>query len=55
MQLSNLAELQALPQPEFTKFFNWLPARTQILIRGGLVAWQDVLPEWYGKYKEVTA
>lgn len=52
MESSNLTELKALPEAEFQAFFKWLPARTQILIRGGMVAWQDVLPEWYGKYKE---
>lgn len=50
-----LTELEALPKPEFDTFFKWLPARTQILLRGGMVDWHNVLPEWYIKFKEITA
>jgi len=41
--------LEQLPEEEFQEFFVKLPGRTQMLLKGGLVDWRDVLPEWYIK------
>ena len=44
-----LSILKAMPEPEFQKFFKGLPARVQLIIKGGLANWRQVLPEWYIK------
>jgi len=48
MTISNaLKILEKMPEDKFQSFFKSLPLRTQILIRGGLADWQEVLPKWY--------
>ena len=42
-----LAKLEAMPEAEFQAFFKSLPARVQLIVRGGLSNWREVLPEWY--------
>lgn len=49
---SMLLELEALPETEFQAFFAWLPERVRLLVRGRVVDWREVLPEWYAKYKD---
>lgn len=44
-----LSRLEAMPEPEFQKFFKGLPARVQLCVRGGMVDWRRVLPQWYIK------
>lgn len=46
-----MKKLTELSDEEFNKFFDQLPLRVQILIKGKLVAWQEVLPEYYKLYK----
>lgn len=41
--------LETLPEDKFQAFFQSLPARVQLLVRGGLVDWREVLPQWYIK------
>ena len=42
-----LTILTDMPETEFQAWFKTLPARVRLCCRGGLVNWQDVLPEWY--------
>jgi len=50
--MTNMTQkLTELSDEEFNKFFDQLPLRVQILIKGKLVAWQEVLPEYYKLYK----
>ena len=44
-----LEVLIALPEDKFQSFFNTLPFRVQLLCKGGLVDWMEVLPQWYIK------
>lgn len=45
-------ELETITDAEFSAFFNWLPARTQLLVRGGMLDWRsDTMKDWYEKYK----
>lgn len=45
--------LENMPDDAFSEFLGSLPMRTQLCVKGGLVDWRDVLPEWYIKIKEV--
>jgi len=45
--------LEEMPEEEFQKFFKSLPYRVQLLCQGGLVAWKEVLPQWYVKSQSV--
>ena len=47
-----LKKLETMPEKEFQTFFKSLPLRAQILIRGGLADWKEVLPEWYVKLNQ---
>ncbi len=47
-----LAILDAMPEPEFQAWFKALPMKVQLCVRGGLVNWTDVLPEWYIRHSE---
>jgi len=47
-----LKKLETMPEKEFQTFFKSLPLRVQILIRGGLADWKEVLPEWYVKLNQ---
>ena len=49
-----LQKLEQMPEKEFQSFFQLLPARVQILVRGGFVDWREVLPEWYLKAPRVS-
>lgn len=44
--------LESMPEDEFQTFFKGLPERVQLCMRGGLVSWKEVLPEWYIKSVE---
>lgn len=44
-----LKTLEAMPEPEFQAFFKSLPSRVQLLVRGGMQDWREVLPQWYVK------
>lgn len=44
-----LKKLEAMPEAEFQTFLKSLPQRVQLLVRGGMVEWKKVLPEWYIK------
>jgi len=44
-----LGILENMPDDEFNEFLNNLPMRTQLCVKGGLVNWKDVLPDWYIK------
>ena len=44
-----LQVLEEMPDGEFNEFLDELPMRTQLCVKGGLVNWRDVLPEWYIK------
>jgi len=39
--------LAAMTDDEFDSFFQKLPPRTQLILKGGLADWREVLPEWY--------
>ncbi len=45
--MNTLQELEQLPEKEFQAFFATLPERVKLCVRGGLVDWRAVLPEWY--------
>ena len=44
-----LETLKAMPETEFQTFFKSLPERVKLLVRSGMVNWQEVLPQWYIK------
>lgn len=44
-----LEKLEKMPETEFQTFFKKLPARVQLLVKGGLVDWKEALPQWYVK------
>ena len=44
-----LSKLTDMPEPEFQQFFKSLPQRVQMMCKGGLVNWKEVLPAWYVK------
>lgn len=46
--------LEAMPEDKFQAFFKALPQRVQLLVRGGLVNWREVLPQWYIKSTECS-
>jgi hypothetical protein len=50
--MTTLQILEAMPEEEFQKFFQSLPARVQLLVNGGLCDWKIVLPQWYEKKQE---
>ncbi len=41
--------LEDMPDSEFNIFLDNLPQRTQLCVKGRMVDWRDVLPEWYIK------
>ena len=45
--ITNLKELEELPEEEFQAFFQGLPERVKLIVKGGLVNWKEVLPLWY--------
>lgn len=44
-----LKTLEAMPDADFQSFFKSLPLRVQLLVRGGMQDWREVLPKWYIK------
>ena len=44
-----LKELRKMSDVDFAKFYQTLPPRVQLLLRGRMVRWEDVLPEYYIK------
>lgn len=46
-----LTELKALSNEQFDAFFITLPLRVQMLIKGKMVDWREVLPQYYKIYK----
>ncbi len=42
-----LSILEAMEEEKFQTWFKALPNRTVLLVKGGMVNWRDVLPEWY--------
>jgi hypothetical protein len=42
-----LEKLKEMTDNQFNEFLESLPTRVQLCVKGGLVHWQDVLPEWY--------
>ena len=48
-QKTALEILESMSEDDFQTFFNKLPLRTQLLVKGGLADWREVLPEWYIK------
>lgn len=42
-----LQKIEAMDEEEFQKFFKSLPARVQLLVKGGLCDWRKVLPQYY--------
>ena len=42
-----LKALEAMTDQEFNEFLGSLPARVQLLVKGRMVDWREVLPEWY--------
>lgn len=44
--------LEDMAEDDFQVFFKSLPERVQLCVRGGLVSWKEVLPEWYIKSVE---
>lgn len=51
-KIKALQLLETMPDKEFNEFFNQVPMRTQLLIRGHFVDWRETLPQWYIKLKE---
>ena len=47
-----LEKLESMPEAEFQEFFAWLPLRTQMMLKGHMVSWGEVLPAWYLKYQQ---
>ena len=39
--------LEKMPENEFQEFFNSLPPRVTMLLKGGLADWREILPQWY--------
>lgn len=44
-----LKKLEKMSDIEFALFLQECPARVRLVLKGGLLRWQDVLPEWYIK------
>lgn len=42
-----LMALETMPEEDFQSFFKSLPARVQLLVRGGMVSWKETLPQYY--------
>ena len=42
-----LKALESMSDEEFNAFLGSLPSRVQLLVRGRMVDWREVLPEWY--------
>ncbi len=47
-----IKRLETMPEADFQKFFKSLPARVQLLVKGGMVDWKTALPQWFIKLKE---
>lgn len=47
-----LRVLEDMPEPEFQEWFESLPPRVVLCVKGGLVNWKVVLPHWYIKTQE---
>lgn len=43
--------VETLPDADFKKLMDWVPARVSYLIKSRFVSWREVLPEWFEKYK----
>lgn len=41
--------VEDMPEDKFQEFFNNLPMRTQLCVKGGLVDWRECLANWYIK------
>ena len=39
--------VENMPEDKFQDFFNNLPMRTQLCVKGGLVDWRECLAHWY--------
>lgn len=39
--------VEDMPEDKFQDFFNNLPMRTQLCVKGGLVDWRECLAYWY--------
>ena len=48
-KIEALKILEAMPEDSFQVFFKSLPSRVQLIVKGGLADWREVLPEWYIK------
>jgi len=46
-----LLVLDTMPDEQFNRFLQWTPARVQMLVRGKMVEWRDVLPSWYVRFE----
>ena len=46
-----LRMLEEMPEEDFQKFFKSLPARVQLVVKGGMSDWRVVLPQWFVKLK----
>jgi hypothetical protein len=49
MKLLALQELKSMTEDKFQTFFESLPERVKMLVRGGMTKWESVLPAWYLK------
>jgi hypothetical protein len=47
--------VETMSEEEFQAFFAWLPERVKLLVRGRMVDWREVLPEWLKKYEAEKA
>lgn len=43
---AHLETLSNLSDQDFDAFFTRLPARVQLLVRGGMCDWREVLPQY---------
>lgn len=46
--------IEQIPEAEFQEFFSWLPPRTKLAVKSGLVDWRTALVEWYEKFLRET-
>jgi hypothetical protein len=44
--------LMEMNEREFQTFFDSLPPRVKLMVKGGMVDWKEVLPQWYINFKE---
>lgn len=45
--MTNLQSIEAMSEEDFQAFFASCPSRVQLLVRGGMVNWREVLPQYY--------